>query len=269
MYQLSRSYELSDLETAASRAPVPLPEPLLSLAPEAASLETRARRSMIVLDGVSKVFGSEGPGGVTAIDGIDLDIPPNSLTLITGPNGSGKTTLLGIMGCMMRPTAGRVTVSGRDITRLSEDLLAEMRRTHFGWVFQNRHLVRGATAIDNVMLPGVPCAGPNGDLRHRARALLAGLGLESRADTRVELLSGGEQQRVALARAVVNDPQVVIADEPTAHLDAWSAKTFLNLMVDLLGDGRSMIVTSHDPALCRSKLFSRVVELQGGRLTRH
>ena len=269
MYQLSRTYEPSRLDAAVTRAPGPQPKPLLAPVPAPAPFESRALRSMISLDGVSKVFGSEDSGGVTAIDGIDLDIPKNSLTMITGPNGSGKSTLLGIMGCIMRPTAGRVTVAGRDITRLSEDLLAEMRRTHFGWIFQNRHLVRRATALENVMIPGVPCPGHNGDLRNRARTLLAELGLESRTNTRVELLSGGEQQRVALARAVINHPQIVIADEPTAHLDTWSAETFLNLMADLVSDGKSVIVTSHDPALCSSSLFTQVIELRTGRIARH
>jgi len=224
------------------------------------------RPTMIELEGVSKSFGPREQRSVTAVDGITLRIPEHSITLITGPNGSGKTTLLGIIGCMMRPSAGRVTVSGRDVTRLSEDLLAEMRRTHFGFIFQNRHLIRRATALENVMVPGLPCPRHNGDLRHRARSLLARLGIESKSDVRVERLSGGEQQRVAVARALINDPEIVIADEPTAHLDAVSARSFTHLMFDLLSQRKSVIVASHDPALCKPELYSHVFELRGGRV---
>jgi putative ABC transport system ATP-binding protein len=141
-----------------------------------------------------------------------------------------------------------------------------MRRNHFGFVFQNRHLIRRATALENVMVPGLPCRGFNGDLRHRARSLLETMGLESKADRRVEHLSGGEQQRVALARALINDPQVIIADEPTAHLDAVSARSFTRLTFNFLSQGKSVIVASHDPALCRSEYFTQVVDLRNGRL---
>jgi putative ABC transport system ATP-binding protein len=221
---------------------------------------------MIELEGVTKVFGARDRCSVTALENISLRIPKHSITLIKGPSGSGKTTLLAIIGCMMRPTAGRVTVSAHDVTRISEDLLSEMRRAHFGFVFQNRHLIRRATALENVMVPGLPCRGSNGNLRRRARYLLETMGLEAKADRRVEHLSGGEQQRVALARALINDPQVIIADEPTAHLDAASARSFTHLTFDFLSQGKSVIVASHDPAVCRSEHFTQVVDLHNGHL---
>jgi len=229
--------------------------------------DSNPRPIMIELENVSKSFGPRDNRAVTAIDNVNVRIPEHSITLIQGPNGSGKTTLLGIIGCMMRPSAGRVTVSGHDVTRLSEDLLAEMRRTHFGFIFQNRHLIRRATALENVMVPGLPCQSCNGDLRHRARSLLARFGIESKSNIRVERLSGGEQQRVAVARALINDPEVVIADEPTAHLDWGSAHAFTRLMFDLLCQQKSVIVASHDPALCKPELFTHVVELRGGRVS--
>ena len=257
-------FQLSYAE-AATTAIRPHPKPL-----HAVTAATRAtsdpRPTMIELEGVTKVFGARDRCGVTAIENISLRIPEHSITLIKGPSGSGKTTLLAIIGCMMRPTAGRVTVSAHDVTRVSEDLLSEMRRTHFGFVFQNRHLIRRATALENVMVPGLPCQGSNGNLRRRARSLLETMGLESKADRRVEHLSGGEQQRVALARALINDPQVIIADEPTAHLDAVSARSFTRLTFDYLSQGKSVIVASHDPAVCRSEHFTQVVDLRNGRL---
>lgn len=258
-------FQLSYAEAATTRAIRPGPKPLHAVtAPvrvDAAPLPT-----MIEIERVSKVFGGQDRCGVTAVEDISIRIPERSITLIRGPSGSGKTTLLGIIGCMMRPTAGRVIVAGHDVTRLSEDFLAEMRREYFGFVFQNRHLIRRATAIENVMVPGLTCRSHNGNLRHRARSLLTRMGLESKAHQRVEHLSGGEQQRVVLARALINEPQVVIADEPTAHLDADSALTFNRLVFDLHSQGKSVIVASHDPSFCRPELYTHVVELRGGRL---
>jgi putative ABC transport system ATP-binding protein len=257
--------QLSSAETVATRAPRPGPNPLHAVTTPARD-DPAPLPTMIEIEGVSKVFGTRDRCGVTAVNDISIRIPERSITLVKGPSGSGKTTLLGIIGCMMRPTAGRVVVSGHDVTRLSEDLLAEMRREHFGFVFQNRHLIRRATAIENVMVPGLICRNHNGDLRHRARSLLTRLGLESKAHRRVEHLSGGEQQRVVLARALINDPQIVIADEPTAHLDSDSALSFTHLIFDLHSQGKSVIVASHDPGFCRPELFTHVVELRGGRL---
>jgi len=257
--------QLSSAEAVATRAPRPGPKPLHAVTAPA-HVDAAPLPTVIKIDGVSKVFGGRDRCGVTAVNDISLRIPEPSITLIKGPSGSGKTTLLGIIGCMMRPTAGRVVVSGHDVTRLSEDLLAEMRRDHFGFVFQNRHLIRRATAIENVVVPGIPCSRHNGDLRHRARLLLRRMGLESKAHRRVENLSGGEQQRVALARALINDPQIVIADEPTAHLDSDSARSFTRLMFDLLSQGKSVIVASHDPAVCSPEFYTNVVELRAGRL---
>lgn len=222
--------------------------------------------AMIGLSGVSKTFRGYGRATMAAIEDLTLNIAERSLTLVTGPSGSGKTTLLAVIGCMMRPSTGRVTVAGEDVTRLSEDLLAEIRRRSFGFVFQSNHLIRRATALENVMVPGLPCPEFNGNLRHRARSLLARLGLDSKIDQRIELLSGGEQQRVSIARALINDPEIVIADEPTAHLDSSSAHSFLDLAFEMVGRGKSVIVASHDPTICRAGSFDRVFKLRDGRL---
>lgn len=257
--------QLSYAEAVSSGVPRPNRDFLHEVAGRT-SFDANPQPTMIELEGVSKSFGPRDSRAITAVDGISIRIPEHSITLIKGPNGSGKTTLLGIIGCMMRPSAGRVTVAGHDVTRLSEDLLAELRRSHFGFVFQNRHLIRRATALENVMVPALPCRNTNGDLRHRARSLLARFGVESKSDIRVERLSGGEQQRVAVARALINDPEVIIADEPTSHLDWGSAQSFTRLMFDLLAQRKSVIVASHDPALCKPELFTHIVELRGGRV---
>lgn len=222
--------------------------------------------TMIRLERVSKVFDTRNGSGIAAVNDVSIRIPERSITLIKGPSGSGKTTLLGIIGCMIRPTSGRVSVSNHDVTRMSDDLLAVMRRTQIGFVFQNRHLIRRASALENVMVPGLPRHRINGDLRDRARSLLARLGLGSKTHQPVEHLSGGEQQRVALARALINDPQILLADEPTAHLDSGCARSFLDLVGDFLSRGRSAIVASHDPAVCESDLFDHRIHLESGRV---
>jgi putative ABC transport system ATP-binding protein len=167
---------------------------------------------------------------------------------------------------MTRPTSGRIELAGRDVTRLPEDDLALLRRSTIGIVFQSNHLVRGTSAIDNVMLPGVPCTEMNGNLRRDAKALLERFGLGQRSDERVERLSGGEQQRVAIARALINDPQVFLADEPTAHLDEEATRRFLDFVVDLRARGKTVVVASHDRLLAESSVFGEVFELSQGHL---
>ena len=232
----------------------------------------------VELRGVSKVFTAEGSPGFAALSGIDLALPPGSANLVEGPSGSGKTTLLGLIACLVRPTEGRLRIGGREATRLPEEQLAALRRRQFGFVFQSDHLIRGTSALDNVIVPALP--GPGGDAqpgssgssrwpddpRRRGRELLARLGLERRADERVERLSGGERQRVAIARALINDPPCLLADEPTAHLDRTAAERFLELLEELADAGRTLIVASHDPLVCASPVFSHAYALRDGRL---
>jgi putative ABC transport system ATP-binding protein len=224
------------------------------------------RPALVELSGVTKVFSADGVHPRPAVACPILTLPAHSATLVEGPSGSGKTTLLGLIGCMVRPTAGRIRIDGRDVTRLPEDQLATLRRRCFGFVFQGHHLIRGASALDNVMIPALPCPEVDGDLRPRATALLGRLDLADRIAVPVERLSGGEQQRVAIARALINDPPLVLADEPTAHLDGTTARSFLDVAADLLGRGKTLIVASHDPVLRDSGLFSRTVRIRDGRV---
>jgi putative ABC transport system ATP-binding protein len=218
----------------------------------------------VVLDRVTKVYLSAG-AELAALRDASLAVAAGEAVLVRGPSGSGKTTLLGLAGCLVRPTAGRVRLGDTDVTRLSEEALAHVRRRRVGFVFQGNLLLRGASALDNVMLPALPAAEVDGDLRGRARDLLARFGLEARAAERVERLSGGEQQRVAIARALVLDPPLVLADEPTAHLDAAAGRRFLDLVAALRDEGRTVLVAGHDPALATSGCFDRALTLAGGR----
>ena len=221
---------------------------------------------MIELSGIRKAFNQGRDNEFWALNGIDLTIPSQQVTAFFGPSGSGKTTLLTIVGCLSRPTSGRVRLKDQDISGFPERFLTEIRRRTFGFIFQQFNLIRGLSAIDNIMLPAYPLGGDWRALEHRAESLLESLRLGHRRAARVEWLSGGEQQRVAIARALINDPKVVIADEPTANLDTALSKQFLDILETLAGEGRTVLLTSHDPLVVESSVVQRVVTLRDGRI---
>ena len=221
---------------------------------------------MIELDDIHKAFNQGQPNEYWALSGIDLTLAAHEVTVFSGPSGSGKTTLLTLLGCLARPTRGRVRLRDEDVSGLPERFLTEIRRRTFGFVFQQFNLVRGLSALDNVMLPAYPLGLPYGQLREKAENQLASLDLGHRRDARVEWLSGGEQQRVAIARALINDPEVIIADEPTANLDTALSLQFLDILSRLIDEGRTVLLTSHDPLVVESSVVDRVVRLRDGRL---
>ena len=194
---------------------------------------------MVQLESITKIFNRNRPDEFTALEDVSLLVEARKVTVFKGPSGSGKTTLLSIIGCMAKPTSGRVFVDGREITSLPERFLTEIRRRTFGFIFQQFHLIRGISALENVMLPayttGETRAAICGTGRCAARPLRP---VRPRRDSRVEWLSGGEAQRVAIARALVNNPAVVIADEPTAHLDTKLSRDFMGIMEQPEGRGQ-------------------------------
>ena len=222
---------------------------------------------MITLDTVSKLYNEGRPNEVPALRGVSLEIARDAVTVLKGPSGSGKTTLLSIIGLMARPTTGRVLLDGEMVSGLPERFLTAGRRTRFGFVFQRFNLIRGLSVIENVMLPAAPLGEDYRAVRARAEARLAALDLAGKADMPVEFLSGGETQRVAIARALVNDAAVLIADEPTANLDTELALRFLDIVADLRAEGRTVIMTSHDPRIWGAEIVDTVVEMRDGRIT--
>jgi len=220
---------------------------------------------LMTADRIGKTYSPRRGVEIAAVAAVDLQLSLGRSYLFRGASGSGKTTLLSLLGCMVRPTEGRIRVAGREVTRLPEDDLAELRRRIFGFVFQRHHLIHRLSALKNVMVPALPRTEFNG-IERRAMGLLVRFGLGERAHTAVERLSGGEQQRVAIARALVNEPLVIIADEPTAHLDSRAAGDFLDLVVDLRECGKLVAVASHDPVICDSGRFDHVFEISSGRL---
>jgi putative ABC transport system ATP-binding protein len=221
---------------------------------------------MFRLQEVRKVFNAGKPNECVALDGIDLSIEPGKITAFTGPSGSGKTTLLSLVGCMARPTAGRIWLDGREITSLPERFLTATRREMFGFIFQQFNLIKGISVLENVMLPAYPTGEGFHDLRERALGLLELFGLSQKASAHVEWLSGGEAQRATIARALINNPEVVIADEPTAHLDSKLSAEFMETMKKLNGEGKTVMLASHDPIVFQSGIVDRLVMMRDGRI---
>ena len=220
---------------------------------------------LLRVEGVTRVFGG-GPTLVRAVDRVDLTVGAGELALVMGPSGSGKTTLLSVVGGILRPTEGRVLIGGVEITALPRRALPRARRELVGFVFQSFNLLESLSALENVEI-ALNLAGARGaDAAARARLLLAETGLERRLHFKVGGLSAGERQRVAIARALANDPQLLLADEPTANLDAEHGREVMGLLQDLTRrKGSAALVVSHDERLLR--IADRVFRLEDGRLT--
>ena len=222
---------------------------------------------MIELSNIKKAFNQGKPNEYWALNGIDLTLEAGKVTAFRGPSGSGKTTLLTLVGCLSRPTSGRVRFRGEDISGLPERFLTEIRRQSFGFIFQQFNLIKGLSALENVILPGFPTGRPRAELVASASQLFAQLKLEHRLHAKVEWLSGGEQQRVAIARALINNPQVIIADEPTANLDTALSREFMAILESFTATGKTVLLTSHDPLVVESSAVHRVVGIRDGKLT--
>jgi putative ABC transport system ATP-binding protein len=221
---------------------------------------------MIELTNIRKVFNMGRPNEFTAISGINLQIASNRMTVFRGPSGSGKTTLLSLIGCMARPTSGRIHLMEKEITSLPERFLTEIRRKTFGFIFQQFNLIKGITVLENVMLPAYPTGEGYSSLKKRAMNLLNIVDISRKARDRVEWLSGGEAQRVTIARALVNNPSVVIADEPTSHLDTKLSGELMDMMRRLKEDGRTVLIASHDPVVYESDSVDRVIRVADGTI---
>jgi len=221
---------------------------------------------MIELIEIRKVFNRGKTNEFTAIDGVSLRIDSNKVTVLKGPSGSGKTTLLSLVGCMARPTSGRIYVREREITSLPERFLTEIRRKTFGFIFQQFNLIKGITVLENVMLPAYPNGERYSSLKKRAMSLLGLLDISRKANDKVEWLSGGEAQRVTIARAMINNPSFVIADEPTAHLDTKLSRELMEILGRLKEDNKTVLIASHDPLVYESDIVDRVIHIRDGRI---
>jgi len=218
---------------------------------------------MIRLEQVSKRYDT-GRRAVEALRDVCVEIERGEYVALVGPSGSGKSTLLHLIGCLDRPTSGRYHLDGINVGALGINDLAEIRNRKIGFVFQRFHLLPRLSACENVTLPMRLARRPLRERQERAAALLRRVGLEDRLSHRPTELSGGEQQRVAIARAVANEPALLLADEPTGNLDSQSGAEVVRLLEELLEEGRTVIVVTHDEGL--SRRARRTIRLHDGRI---
>jgi putative ABC transport system ATP-binding protein len=218
---------------------------------------------MIELKNVHKVYPM-GEVSVPALRGINLTIHPGEFVAIMGPSGSGKSTLMHLLGCLDLPSDGVVQLDGKDITKLDKDTLAQIRGKKVGFVFQTFNLIPTLTAQENVELPLFFQGVPREKRRARAAELLRKVGLDGRLHHKPAQLSGGERQRVAIARALANDPEIILADEPTGNLDSESGKAILELLAQLHREGKTIILVTHNPEA--AAYAQRIVRIRDGRL---
>jgi putative ABC transport system ATP-binding protein len=218
---------------------------------------------VVTLKGISKVY-STGALQVTALEGVDLQIRRGEMVAIMGPSGSGKSTLMNVLGCLDRPTTGVYELAGRNVARLSDDALAEMRNRFLGFIFQNYNLLARQSALQNVELPLIYRGMGRRARREAANRALAAVGLADRTHHLPAELSGGQQQRVAIARALAAQPQVLLGDEPTGNLDSHSGSDVMALIQHLNADGLTVIMVTHDERIARH--CRRIVSVRDGRI---
>ncbi len=227
-----------------------------------------SEKSIIETRDLAKVYGM-GDAEVRALDGVSIDIRAGEFVAIMGPSGSGKSTLMHILGCLSRPTSGQYILDGQDVSNLDNKQLAFIRNRKIGFVFQAYNLLSRTTALRNVMLPLIydrENHRPPAESEALARGLLERVGLAARMDHEPQELSGGQQQRVAVARALVNNPVLLIGDEPTGNLDSHSGVEILDLFHEIHSQGSTIVIVTHDPKIASHA--QRTIELQDGKIAR-
>lgn len=218
---------------------------------------------MIKFEHIFKIY-EMGENKVYALDDVSLHVAAHEFVSIIGPSGSGKSTLMNMLGCLDVPTQGRYFLDGTDISKKTDDELAEIRNKKIGFVFQGFNLLPKLTAIENVELPLIYSNVSAKERHEKAKEALAKVGLEGRIDHKPTELSGGQQQRVAIARALITDPPIILADEPTGNLDSKSGKEVMEIFKNLNANGNTIILITHDSGVAAQA--KRVVRIQDGKL---
>ena len=215
---------------------------------------------------VTKTYNLGKPNEVTAVKDASLQINEGSLVVLKGPSGSGKTTLLSLIGCQTKPTRGEVIILGKRVSKLPEKFMNLHKRNHIGFIFQHFQLIAGMSVLDNIVLPLIPEGVSPKERSKRADRLLEQFDLAHRRHFKVSHLSGGEQQRVAIARALINNAGILLADEPSAHLDSKLTGDFLDHVKQLKRSGHTILITSHDPIIYQHPAVDRVFEIKDGQM---
>ncbi len=222
------------------------------------------KNNIVVGKNIMKIY-KMGEIEVNALNGVNLEIEQGSVTAIMGPSGSGKSTLMNILGCLDRPTSGDYFLEGENVATLDDNQLAVIRNRKVGFIFQSFNLLNRSSALENVELPLRYRPGVNGSRHRLAKEALEAVGLGNRINHRPNELSGGQQQRVAIARALVNQPAIIMADEPTGNLDSRSGKEILDLLLGLNRErGTTLIIVTHDPEI--GKQTQRIISIRDGQV---
>lgn len=221
---------------------------------------------LIELESVTKIYNQGQVNEVVALDNISLNIDDNSMVCLRGASGCGKSTLLSVIGCVFQPTNGRVAIAGKQLSRLPDRFLTLHRRRFIGFIFQNFNILTSLTVRENIVLPLVPLGISPARMRERSNELMKQFGISHRQNFPAGQVSGGELQRVAISRALVNDPPLILADEPTAHLDSRLGVEFMRFMTDLKKKGKTIIITSHDPMVTEHPAIDQVIDMKDGRI---
>jgi len=220
------------------------------------------------IQSLSKIYRKPGTNvEVAALRSISIDFTEGQYTAIMGASGSGKSTLMNIIGCLDRPTTGHYFLGETDVSALEDDVLSEIRSRRIGFIFQNFNLIQQLTVLENLEVPMFYLGVPPHERKRRARELAERVGLAERLDHRPMQLSGGQQQRVCVARALANDPLILLADEPTGALDSKTGQAILELFDELVNDGRTILLVTHDPSVAHR--CQRIIHLHDGQVSPH
>lgn len=223
----------------------------------------------IELKSVNKTYNQGQTNEVQALFDITFSVQEGTMVCLRGPSGSGKSTLLAIIGCVFPPTSGMAAIAGKKLSRLPDRFLTLHRRETIGFIFQRFNILPELSVIDNIMLPLLPLGVSPAARKEKADKLMKKFSIDHRRKFPADQISGGELQRVAIARALVNDPPIILADEPTAHLDTTLSSEFMRIMSSLKKEGKTIVLTSHDPLVAEHEGVDRIVEVLDGKLVPH